>query len=275
MSSSNPFDKDGGLPSVSFGGKDPNTGQITSKPVGYEVHVRVTKAPTLVQSREYGGTKLLFWDPNNKGKKVTEPNDQPCMSVVFHGNIEFDSEGKDIGVEKAQWVQKPSALFTAVGDAINDAKVDGITVGCLVKTKMTGFKQGEDQSRAAAKQYEVVVVPPNGFASEVPAAPAAATPPPPAPPAAAAPPPPPAPPAPVSVPTTPEGYTLASLVAAGWTSEQAVAAYPVLAAPAAAPATPAPPVAPAADAGPVETADEKRAKAMANLSDEDKKLLGL
>lgn len=274
MSSSNPFDKDGGLPSVSFGGKDTTTGQITTKPIGYEVHVRVTKAPTLVQSREYGGTKLLFWDPNNKGKKVTEPNDQPCMSVVFHGTIEYDSEGKDIGVEKAQWVQKPSALFTAVGDAINDAKLEGIPVGALVKTKLTGFKQGEDQSRAAAKQYEVVIVPPNAFTETPapPAPPAAPAPPaPPAPPAAAAPP---APPAPAAVPTTPEGYTLASLVAAGWTADQAVAQYPVLAAPAAAPAIPAPPVAPAAD-GPVETAEEKRAKAMANLSADDLKLLGL
>lgn len=270
--SSNPFDKDGGLPSVSFGGKDPNTGQITSKPIGYEVHIRVTKAPTLVQSREYGGTKLLFWDPNNKGKKVTEPNDQPAMSVVTHGIVEYDSEGKDVGTEKALWAQKPSALFGEIGNAINAANLDGIPVGALVKIKLTGFKQGEDKSRAAAKQYEVSIVPASAFSGDAtpPPPPAAAVPAPPAPPAppVAAPPPPPV------VATTPEGYTLASLVAAGWTSEQAIAAYPVLAAPAAAPATPAPPAAPAASE-PVETAEAKRAKAMAALSPEDRKMLGL
>lgn len=261
--SSNPFDKEGGLPSVAFATKDETTGGFINHPIGYKIKLQVTQAPKLVQSRKFGSGDLLFWNPNKKGDKITEPNDQPVMSVVTHGTVVADTNGKDIGVEKALWAQKPSALFGAIGNAINDAKVDGIKVGDLVEVHFTGYKQGEDQTRAAAKQYAVTVTPANAFSGDVPVPPAPV----PAPPAVATPPPP--PPAPAAVKATPEGYTLASLIAGGWTKEQAILTYPVLA-----DSTPAGPPAPAADV-PVQTVEQKQADALSKLSPEDKALLGL
>lgn len=262
-----PFAQDGGLTSVSFGGRDQNN-QITSKPVGYKVKLLVTKAPTLVQSRKYGGTELQFWDPSKKGAKTTVPNDQPCMSVVLHGKVLADSLGDDLGVEKALWAQKPSNLFIEIGNAIKAAGMsDGISVGCTIEVELIGFKQGEDQSKAAAKQYRVAIAAPNAFAGETaPAGPAS----PPAGPAG--PPPPPA--APVLV----DGYDKAAYLATGWTEDamKGEAKFaPFFAAPAApaAPAGPAgPPPPPAAS---VEDPAAKRAAALAAMSDADKKLLGL
>ncbi len=301
MSNSDPFAQDGGLPSVSFGGRDANN-QITTKPVGYKVKLLVTKAPTLVQSRQYGGTALLFWDPNKKGSKVTEPNDQPCMSVVLHGKVVADSQNVDLGVEKALWAQKPSNLFIEIGNAIKAAALpDGIQVGCTIEVELTGFKQGEDQSRAAAKQYKVTIAGVNAFAEAAapagPAGPAAPPAGPPAPPAAPAGPPPPAaavvappPPPPAAAVVAPpppppaaawphEAEREAHLVA-GWTDETLVAngkghlVKPVVAAPPAPVA--APPVAPPpAAAAAVEDPAAKRAAALAAMSPEDKALLGL
>ncbi len=274
---SDPFAQDGGLPSVSFGGRDQNN-QITTKPVGYKVKLLVTKAPTLVQSRQYGGTALLFWDPNKKGSKVTEPNDQPCMSVVLHGKVVADSNNEDLGVEKALWAAKPSNLFIEIGNAIKAAGLpDGIQVGCTIEVELTGFKQGEDQSKAAAKQYKVVIAGVNAFA-EAPTS-AAAAPAGPPPPSAAGPagpsgpagPPPPPPAAPVLV----DGYDKAAYIATGWTEEgmKAEAKFaPFFAAPAA-PAGPPPP--PAGPAAPAEDPAAKRAAALAAMSEEDKKALGL
>lgn len=270
---SDPFAQDGGLPSVSFGGKDQSTGQITTKPIGYKVRLLVTKAPTLVQSRQYGGTALLFWDPNKKGAKVTEPNDQPCMSVVLHGKVVADSLGVDVGVEKALWAQKPSNLFIEIGNAIKAASLDGgISVGDQIEVELTGFKQGEDQSRAAAKQYKVTVWGANAFAETAPAAAPAG----PIPPQPAGPPAPPAgPPAPPPAPVLVDGYDKAAYIATGWT-EDAMKAEPKFAAFFAAPAPAGPPAPPAAPAGPpVEDPAAKRAAALAAMSPKDKALLGL
>ncbi len=274
--STDPFAQDGGLPSVSFGGRDQNN-QITTKPVGYKVKLLVTKAPTLVQSRQYGGTALLFWDPNKKGAKVTEPNDQPCMSVVLHGKVVADSLGEDLGVEKALWAQKPSNLFIEIGNAIKAAALpDGIQVGCTIEVELTGFKQGEDQSRAAAKQYKVTIAGVNAFA-EVPtsAAAAPAGPPPPSAAGPAGPSGPAGPPPPPAAPVLVDGYDKAAYIATGWTEEamKAEAKFaPFFVAPAA-PAGPPPP--PAGPAAPAEDPAAKRAAALAAMSEEDKKALGL
>lgn len=267
---SDPFAQDGGLVSVSFGGKDQTTGQITTKPIGYKVKLLVTKAPTLVQSRQYGGTALLFWDPNKKGQKVTEPNDQPCMSVVLHGKVVADSQGLDLGVEKALWAQKPSNLFIEIGNAIKAAGLsDGVQVGCTIEVELIGFKQGEDQSRAAAKQYKVVIAGVNAFAEAAPAGPAGPSTP------SAGPAGPPA--GPPAAPVLVDGYDKAAYIATGWTEEgmKVEAKFaPFFASPAAAPA-PAGPVGPAGPAAPVEDPAAKRAAALAAMSPEDKALLGL
>lgn len=271
-----PFAQEGGLPSVSFGGRDSNN-QITTKPVGYKIKLLVTKAPTLVQSRQYGGTALLFWDPNKKGQKTTEANDQPCMSVVLHGKVVADSEGSDIGVEKAVWAQKPSNLFIEIGNAKKVALGDrGIDIGDTIEIELVGFKQGEDKTKAAAKQYKVTIAASDAFSS--PAAPVAA---PAGPTGPAAPPAAPAgPPPPTAAPVLVDGYDKAAYIATGWTEEamkgEAKFAPFFAAAPApAGPAAPAAPAAPAGPAAPVEDPAAKRAAALAAMSPEDKALLGL
>lgn len=266
---SDPFAQEGGLPSVSFGGRDQNN-QITSKPVGYKVKLVVTKAPVMVQSRKYGGTELLYWSPN-KGGKTTEVNDQPCMSIVLHGKVIADSLGEDVGVEKALWAQKPSNLCTQIGNAKKAAFADNrpIEVGDIIEVELTGFVQGEDKAKAAAKQYEVKIWAADAFASPAPSGPPAQ------PPGPAGPP---APPAKPVAPVLVDGYDKAAYLATGWTEEgmKAEAKFaPFFAAPAA-PAGPAgPPPPPAGPAAPVEDPAAKRAAALAAMSHEDKVALGL
>lgn len=276
----NPFAKEGGLPSVSFGGKDPNTGGITSKPLGTKYRLQVTKLPSKVQSRDFATGKPAYWDPNKQGAKTLEPNDKPIMSVVVNGKYLAGSAADvAIGSEAALWAQIPSSMFAAIGDAIVAAQVPAIEVGGILEVELVGFKQGEDKNKAAAKQYKATYFPPNAFGGETAAAaPVAAAQPvatgfqaPPPPPAAGFQAPPPPPPA---APVTVEGGTKEQWMGAGYTMAhfQADPKFaPFLAAPAAPAAPTFAPPAPVADA-PIDI-DAQRAAAMAKLSPEDRALL--
>lgn len=216
-----PFAGGDSAPAVSWAVRGPD-GSYSSVPVGTTVVMHVTDEARLVQSRNFDDGKPKFWDDGN-----------PQMSAVVVGTVN--------GETKSIWASKPSSMFTAIKTA-QDVAGSRISKGGILTVRLEGFKQGEDKNKAPAKQYTATYQAANVFATADlgthaqpgdAAAIAAMAPPPPPPAAAMAPPPP--PPAPVAIATTPEGYTLASLISAGWTREQAVAAYPILGGP------PAPP----------------------------------
>lgn len=260
---SNPFDKPTGLPSISFVSTDPTTGRKNPLPIGTRLGGKVTKAPEVVQSRVYEGAdkgKPEFWD--NLGKGVKTPNqkdaqgndNKPVQQIVI--NV-MTPEGE----EKSLWVPfYPKSMFEAVQGALAGRAIevgDDIFVTLTGFTPVPGKNPMNDYAADFTKGQGAFAPPP-----PAPPAPAAAAPPPPAPPAppAAPAPPPPAP----AVATTPEGFTLEGLLKGGWTAEQAVAAYPML-------ANGAVPAQAAASAAP----DDARAQKIANMSAEDRELLGL
>lgn len=173
--SENLFEREGGLPSMGFGGRDPQTGAITRKPVGTKYVGVVTKLPSMVQSRDYDSKKPQFWKIGEKGAKTTEPNDNPVMSVVLAvkciGSTESTMTHKGavlpvVGTEMSIWAEKPSSLFYAIGDAITAAGVKAIELGGTIEVEVIGFKQGENKQRMPATQFAVKYSAPNPFQQE-------------------------------------------------------------------------------------------------------------
>lgn len=259
---SNPFDSHEKTPSLTFSNTDPTTGVTTPKPIGTRIGGKIVKAPELVQQSQMGSGKKLFWQDKKKTTDAVDahgvPN-QPAMSIV---TVVETPEGN-----RSMWAPKSSkdgSSCKETSKAIAAAGAKTAEIGGELWWELTGLIPNP-QGGQPSKQVKAYYTPPNAFAQpEVPTAGAVPAPPVPAPPAPSAAPAPPAPPS--AAPKTPEGFTLADLVAAGWTAEQAVAAYPVLGAsvPAAPPAPPAPPAAPT---------NNDRAAAMAALSEEDLDML--
>lgn len=270
----NPFDKPASLPSISFATHDEH-GNLGTVPVGTRLGGRVTKAPEIVQASVYEGPdkgKPQFWGAGNK--KTTDPLDaggqpnKPVNQIVLNVRT---PEGED----KSLWVPfYPKAMFEAIQTALAGRAIE---VGDDLFITLTGFTPVPGKN--PAKNYSADFTKGQGaFAPETAAVsvPAQAT--------AAA------PASTNGTPKTPEGYTLASLLAAGWTQDQVQAAYPILVPVAAAPPpppAPAPPPAPPAPAPPAAAAapppppapapdalSDREAK-IAAMSPEDRALLGL
>lgn len=240
MTTEDPFAGSSGLPLISFAMKD-QYGNLTSKPVGTRIGGKVLSVPKRVQSRDFTSKLADTW-----------PDGNPKMCVVVD---------MAIGDEPmALWVKDPSQLYKAFTEAT--AAAGGIPVGpgAMVFVELMGFAK-PDADKAPAKIYKVDYTPANQFAASPQST---------------------APlngglPAP-EVAKTPEGYTLASLQAAGWTVDQIRASYPVLvpaAAPPPAAAAPPPPPPPAAAPPPPPPGMSEREAKLAAMSPEDRALLGL
>lgn len=244
--SANPFEKEGGNPAISFSQRD-EMGSLISKPKGTKIGGKVVGAPKLIQQRDFNTKLPAWWD----AEKL-----QPKMSVVTELDVN--------GVTMSLWARKPSDLFAAINKAMNDTGGAAIAVGDTLIIELVGATQGEDASKAPAKNYVAHLTRGGGaFTSEAPATatPAAAPPPPPA--AAAPPPPPPA-------PAWAGQAERDAFLGAGWTPEQIAQHHPHLVPPAAPAAPPAPPAPPAAA-----PAVDARAAAIAAMSPEDRALLNL
>lgn len=143
-----PFASPDKTPSVSF----------KNMPIGTTCSGAVTRAPELVQSRDYDTDMPAFW-----------PDGNPKMSVVFH--IALDGTGE----ERAVWASKPSSLFAACAAAQKDAGAQ-IAVGGHVTITLTGEEPNDNPKKNARKLYAVRYVPANPFA-EAQQAPTAVAPP--------------------------------------------------------------------------------------------------
>lgn len=160
-------------PGGAFGGSSESVPSVSFKDaaVGTTVSGTVTTVPEIVHSVDFDSRQKQYWDPQNRGKKTTVPNDQPVWAAVVH--IEVDGE------ERAVWAQKPSALFRAINDAQNAAGVEIAPGGTLAIT-YTGEKANPEKPHLhPAKQYTAVYTPPaNGgaFGADQAAAPAAPAP---------------------------------------------------------------------------------------------------
>lgn len=238
--SANPFEKEGGNPAITFSTRD-EMGNMVSKPKGTKIGGRVVVAPKLIQQRDFNTKLPAWWDAEKT---------QPKMAVVTELDVN--------GVTMSLWARKPSDLFAAINRAMNETGGAAIAVGDLLFVELVGATQGEDASKAPAKNYVAHLTRGGGaFQAETPAAAAPA----------AAPPPPPAPPA--ATPAWAGQAERDAFLGAGWTPEQIAQHHPHLVPPvavAAPPAPPAPPAAPATDA---------RAAAIAAMSPEDRALLNL
>lgn len=251
----NPFDKPTGLPSISFATRD-EAGNLGTVPVGTRLGGKVTKAPEIVQSRVYEGSdkgKPQFWDNKGKGVKTVNAKDSEGMENKPVQQIVINLMTPQ-GEEKSLWVPfYPKAMYEAIQAVLAGRAIE---VGDELFVTLTGFtpipgkNPAKDYGADFTKGMGVFAPPPPA------AAPAPPPPAPPAPPAAPAPPPPAAGPA-----TTPEGFTLEGLLRGGWTHDQAIAAYPMLNGHGAIPAQP--------------SAEDARAKKLAEMSAEDRELLGL
>ena len=122
-------------PSVSF--KD--------KPIGTSYTGIVTKAPELVQARDYESGQPAFWSDGN-----------PKMTVVT--TLEINGEELNL------WAAKPSALFRAIADASRAAGAQ-VAVGGTLTVTFSGEKPNEKNPRLnPQKLYTVTYQPPNAFA---------------------------------------------------------------------------------------------------------------
>jgi hypothetical protein len=259
----NPFNSGEKTISLTFTNHDEN-GVATPKPIGTRLGGKIIKAPELVQQTKMGSSAKLYWGADSKKtENAVGPNGQPnnpAMSVVT--TLETAEGARSLWAPKSS---KDGSLCKEIAKAISAAGCKTAEIGGELWVTLVGLTPNP-QGGQPSKQYTAQYIPPNNFAApEVPTA--QATPQPPAP--AAPPTPAPAPPAPPASPaTTPEGYTHASLTAAGWTHEQIIASYPMLG------GTPIPPSAPPAPpAAPPAASD--RAAALAQLSDADLDMMGM
>lgn len=129
-----PFAGADSKPSVSF--KD--------KPIGTSYTGTVTKAPELVQARDYESGQPAFW-----------PDGNPKQTVV----TTLDINGEELNL----WAAKPSALFRAIADAQKTAGAQ-ITIGGTLTVTFSGEKPNEKNPRLnPQKLYTVTYQPPNAF----------------------------------------------------------------------------------------------------------------
>lgn len=131
-----PFAGGDSVPSVSF--KD--------TPVGTSFTGVVTKAPELVQARDYESGQPAFWSDGN-----------PKMTVVTRLEIN--------GEERALWAAKPSAMFRAIADAQKAAGAQ-IAVGGRLTITFSGEKPNDNPRLNPQKLYTAVYAPPNPFQDE-------------------------------------------------------------------------------------------------------------
>lgn len=139
-----PFAGAEGLPSLSF--KD--------APLGTTHTGVVTRAPELVQSRDFETGEPAFWKDGN-----------PKMAVVLH--MRLDSTGDEVAV----WAAKPSSMFAAMGAAQKAAGAQ-ISLGGRLAVTLQGEKPNDNPRLNAQKLYAVRYQPGDAFAGE--AAPAQA-----------------------------------------------------------------------------------------------------
>lgn len=146
---------------------DDSTPSLSFKdaPIGTSYTGTVTRAPEMVQSRDYDTGEPAFWPASPDGKA------NPKMSVVF--NLQLPD-----GTERSVWAPKPSALFSALG-AAEKASGKAIGVGDTVTIAFTGTEPSSKGARFADKKlYTVTHVPGSVFseapAQSAPSAPAAA-----------------------------------------------------------------------------------------------------
>lgn len=129
-----PFAGADSKPSISF--KD--------KPVGTSYTGTVTKAPELVQARDYESGQPAFW-----------PDGNPKQTVV----TTLEVNGEELNL----WAAKPSALFRAIADAQKAAGAQ-IAIGGTITVTFTGEKPNEKNPRLnPQKLYTVQYVAPNAF----------------------------------------------------------------------------------------------------------------
>jgi hypothetical protein len=175
------------------------------------------------------------------------PDGEPKWQVVVP--VEFGDERRAFYISKDS---REGSQFQAVKAVTTDR---GLRVGKGGELYLTlvGFKPNEDKSKASRPLYSAEYTPANEFAGDA----SIVT---------------------TGVPTTPEGFTLDSLISAGWTAAQISASYPALIpVTAASPPPPAPPApAPAAPPPPafMATPSDRDAK-IAAMSPADRALLGL
>jgi hypothetical protein len=129
-----PFAGADSKPSISF--KD--------KPIGTSYTGTVTKAPELVQARDYESGQPAFWPDGN-------PKQTVVTSLLVNGE------------ELNLWAAKPSALFRAIADAQKAAGAQ-ITVGGTLTVTFAGEKPNEKNPRLnPQKLYTVTYQAPNAF----------------------------------------------------------------------------------------------------------------
>lgn len=133
-----PFAGAEGLPSLSF--KD--------APIGTSHTGTVTRAPELIQSRDFETGEPAFWKDGN-----------PKMSVVLH--MRLDSTGDEVAV----WAAKPSAMFAAFG-AAQKAAGALIAIGGRLTVTFTGEKPSDNPRLNAQKLYTVRYSAPDAFGDQ-------------------------------------------------------------------------------------------------------------
>lgn len=105
----------------------------------------VTRAPELVQSRDYVSGEPDFWPANADGTR------NPKMSVVL--TIQLPD-----GAERSVWASKPSAMFGAFIDA-ESASGQEVRIGDTLTITFTGTEPSSDPKKEDKKLYKVVHVP--------------------------------------------------------------------------------------------------------------------
>jgi hypothetical protein len=113
------------------------------KPIGTSYTGKVTKAPELVQARDYESGQPAFWSDGN-----------PKMTVV----TTLEVGGEEVNL----WAAKPSAMFRAIADAQKAAGAQ-IAVGGTLTVTFSGEKPNDNPRLNPQKLYTAVYRPPNAF----------------------------------------------------------------------------------------------------------------
>jgi hypothetical protein len=274
--STDPFDErpGSGRKTLSFTNTDEVTGVKTPKPVGTTLGGKTLGPATSIQAYDFDSKKPLWW-PAGQGKPTTqEPENMGSMSaaeIEKRKVLDFvvpiltdDGEETQFRARMTTGGKDPKVVTMYAAIKAARAKAgSAIAAGGDLRVTLAEIKPNPNGGQPQ-KGYSAVYTVPDAFAAEPVAngsQPAAVPPPPPAVPA-----PPASVPAPPAEPTTPEGYTMSSLLAGGWTREQVLASYPALGVAAVPAAPPAPPAAPAATQDPQAV--------LAAMSDTDLDMIG-
>ena len=144
------------------GGEKAPSLSFKDAPIGTTYTGTITATPKLVQARNYNTGEPDFW-PAKPGET---PN--PKMAVVIELTVD--------GEPRTVWAVKPSAMFTAIGDA-QKAAGERIAVGGTFAVRLTGeIPHPTKPNFNPIKQYAVkytAPVPADVFADTAPAAPVA------------------------------------------------------------------------------------------------------